>query len=314
MTRIVALFLGLVIANLPAFAQVSVRDDLGRSVQVKTIAQRIVTLAPFLTELAFAAGAGDRVVGVGAQSEFPPQVTKLPQLASGAGFSLEQLAVLKPDLVLAWSGGIRREDVERISGFGATVFVAQARTLSDVPRLLTVIGVLTGRDVTQAVTDYEAKIEKLRRDYARRTRVSAFLEIWNRPLTTISGGHFMNEALDICSADNVFKDLTGFAPQVTMEEVQEKNPFVIVGAGSAANAEEFRANWMIRQALPAVKAERLLFVDSDAIQRPTPRTPDAVADLCAGLDRVRPSQAGQVAQPGSPASTPVRRGSSQYGM
>lgn len=296
----------------PALAQLSVRDDLGRPVQVKKRPERIVTLAPFLTELVFAAGAGDQVIAVADLSDFPPDARKLPHIKTGAAFSMEQLATNKPDLVLAWRDGIRREEIERMAAFGATVFVASARTLADIPRLLKAIGIMTGHDVTSAVSEYETRLDQLRAANAAKTRVTAFLELWNRPLTTISGTHFMTEALDICRADNAFKDLAGSAPQVTIEELYEKDPYVIVGAGSATNVDEFRSNWTVRQGLSAVKSDRLVFVDSDAFQRPTPRTPEGIAQLCAALDNVRPKGQGQqqaAPQPAAPSQRP-----SQYGM
>jgi len=317
MTKWKGAALGLLLALLPAWAgaQVSIRDDLGRIVQLKKRPERIVTLAPFLTELVYAVGAGGQVVAVSKLSDFPPEASKLPQIGTGVEFNLAQLATYKPDLVLAWRDGIRKEEIERIAAFGATVFAASARSLDDVPRLLNAIGVLTGHDVRAAVTEYEDKLDKLKAANYGKPRVAAFLEIWNRPLTTISGTHFMTEALDICRADNVFKDLYGSAPQITIEELYEKDPFVIVGAGSATNLDEFRSNWTVRQGLKAVKENRLVFVDTDAFQRPTPRTPEGIAQLCKGLDEVRPKvprqpqQAQQ--QPAAPAAT---QRPSQYGM
>jgi len=294
-----------------ASAQLSFRDDLGRTVQLKKKPERIVTLAPFLTELVYAAGASEQLVAVSKLSEFPAEAQKLPQIGTGAEFSLTQLATYKPDLVLAWSGGIRREDIEQISAFGAAVFAASARTLDDVPRLLNVVGLMTGHDVTETIASYDAKLERLKHENFGKSRVAAFLELWNRPLTTISGSHFMTEALDICRADNVFKDLSGSAPQVTIDELYEKDPFVIVGAGSATNLDEFRSNWTVRQGLAAVKANRLVFIDSDAFQRPTPRTPDGIAMLCSALDSVRPQSERQQQQ--QQATTPSQR-PSQYGM
>lgn len=288
-----------------ALAQVSVRDDLGRIVHLKTLPQRIVALAPFLTEIVYALGAGERLVGVSSLSTYPPEATKLPQIATGAAFGVSQLAPLKPDLVLAWRDGTRTQDIEVMNAFGAQVFVAQARTLEDVPRLLNLIGTLTGRDATAVVKAYEGKLEALRRGNAGKPKVAAFVEIWNRPLTTVSGFHFMSEALEICRAENVFKDLDGSAPQVSYDEVYERNPYVIVGAGSATNAEEFRSNWTVRQALAAVKENRLVFVDADSFQRPTPRTPDGIALLCSAIDTVRPAT--------REAAQPARR-PSQYGM
>ncbi len=273
---------------------------------MKHVATRIVTLAPFLTEIVFAVGAGDRVVGVADLSTYPPEAMSLPKVPTGAHFALDRLALIKPDLVIAWRDGIRRDDIERITGFGAVVFAASARSLEDVPRLMKTIATLTGNDASAAIAAYERKIEVLRRDNAGKPRVGAFLEIWNRPLTTISGNHFMSEALEICRADNVFKDLDGSAPQVTWEEVYEKNPYAVVGAGSASSEDEFKSNWTVRQALAAVKANRLVFVDADSFMRPTPRTPDGIALLCAGLDKIRPAAPREAAR--------SRERPSQYGM
>jgi iron complex transport system substrate-binding protein len=268
-------------------ASISLKDDLERPVEMKRAAQRIVTLAPFLTELVFTAGAGERIVGVSAYSDYPPQARRLPQVSTAVGFDIERIAALAPDLVLVWQDSFRPEDIERITRFGAAVFVARARTLEDVPRLLRIIGALTGRDTAAAVRDFDGRLARLRREHANRPRVSAFLEIWNRPLTTIAGRHFMNEALEICGASNVFKDLDSVAPVVSWEQVYARDPDVVVGASSAASAEEFRANWRTRGTLAAVKADRLVFVDADRIQRLTARTPDGIAALCAAIDRVR---------------------------
>ena len=268
-------------------AEISLRDDLDRPVQLKQPARRIITLAPFLTELVFSAGAGDRVVAVSAYSDYPPEAKALPQVGTAVSFSLERIAALGPDLVLVWRDSVRPEDIERITRFGAAVFVASARRLADVPRLLGAIGTLTGRDTAAVAGDYERALERLKREHAGKRRLAAFLEIWNRPLTTISGEHFINEALAICGATNVFADLDGVAPVVPWETLYARDPEVIVGAGSAADAGAFRANWRGRGTLAAVKAGRLVFLGGDTIQRPTVRTPEGIAALCAGLDRFR---------------------------
>jgi iron complex transport system substrate-binding protein len=268
-------------------ASISIKDDLDRSVELKQPAQRIVTLAPSLTELAFSVGAGSRVVGVSAYSDYPPEAKKLPQVSTAAAYSIESIAALKPDLVLAWRDSVRREDIERITAFGAAVFVAHSRNFEDVPRLLKAIGTLTGLDGAAPAAQYQAKLARVRRDYAGKRELSALLEIWNRPLTTIAGRHFMNEALEICGARNVFQDLDGVAPVVPWEEVYRRDPELVVGASSAAGAGEFRANWRERPTLRAVRSDRLVFVDADRIQRLTARTPDGIAALCEAIARVR---------------------------
>jgi iron complex transport system substrate-binding protein len=270
-----------------AAAEISLTDDIGRKVELKQPAQRIATLAPFLTELVFSAGAGDRVVAVSAHSDYPEEARRLPQVSTAASFSIEELLARKPDLVLAWRDSFRTEDLERLKGFGIAVYIAQARALEDVPRLLAAIGGLTGRDTGAVARDYRGKLAQLRGTYSKRPRLSVFLEVWHRPLTTIAGSHWINEALELCGADNAFRDLPGVAPLVSWEGLYQRDPDAIVGAASAAGREEFLANWKPRATLRAVRAAHLVFVDADTIQRPTVRLAEGVAQLCAGLERVR---------------------------
>lgn len=268
-------------------APVTLVDDQGRTVELKAPATRIVALAPFLTELAFSAGAGERVVGVSAYSDYPPEAKRLPQVATAISLSLEPLLALKPDLVLAWRDTIRAEDIERLKGFEIPVFVAQARSLEDVPRLLAAIGRLTARDVADAANAYRARLDSLRRAHAGLAPIPVFLEIWHNPLTTIAGAHWMNESLALCGAENAFRDLPGVAPVVPWELLYARDPRVIVGAGSAMTEATFHADWALRPTLAAVRDKRLVFIDADTIQRPTLRLADGVAQLCAELDRLR---------------------------
>jgi iron complex transport system substrate-binding protein len=270
-----------------AAAEISLKDDLGRTVTLPAPAQRIVTLAPFLTELVFTAGAGNRVVGVSAYSDYPSEAKKLPQVSSAVSWSLEEIAALRPDLVLAWHDNMRTEDVSRLSAFGVAVYVDDARNFEDVPRALAAIGKLVGRDTAPAIAAYREKLDRLRAQYASKPKVTALLEIWHSPLTTIAGRHFMNEALEICGAKNVFADLSGVAPVVGWEEVIVRDPDLIVGINSAGSEKDFRAAWNERGTLRAVMQGHLVYADADKLQRLTARTPDGVASLCAAIDRVR---------------------------
>lgn len=277
----------LAIARPAIAAPITVEDDLGRTITLEAPAKRIVTLAPFLTELAFSAGAGDRVVGVSAHSDYPPQAVRRPQVANAAGVSIEQVASLRPDLALAWKDSLRDQDIERLQRLGVAVFVAQARGLHDPPRLLRAIGRLAGTDAEAAAEGYRRTLERLRETHAGRRRLRAFVEIWHRPLTTIAGAHWINEALLVCGAQNVFAELPGVAPLVSWEQLYLKDPEVVVGAGSAADAAAFEAQWRTHPALAAVRDSRLVFAHADTIQRPTLRLAEGVARLCESLQRVR---------------------------
>ena len=276
----------LVVGCTASAASITQRDDLGRNVEMAAPAKRVVTLAPFLTELAFSAGAGDRLVGVSEHSDYPAAAKRLPQVASSAGISIESVAALQPDLVLAWDDTIRPVDVERLEALRIPVFVARARSILDVGRLYGTIERLTGTRSPQPLREFHEKLRKVLRK-PDQPAARAFLEVWHEPLTTIAGAHWMNEALAFCGATNVFQDLTGVAPVVSWEALYARDPRIIVGAGSARDAAAFRAQWRDRTTLDAVKHGRLVFVEADLIQRPTLRLADGVVQLCDGLRKVR---------------------------
>lgn len=273
--------------TLSGAASISVTDDSGRKVELRAPAKRIVALAPFLTELAFSAGAGDRVVGVSAHSDYPAEARGLPQVSSAAGWSIESIAALRPDLALVWKDSVRPGELERLRGFGIATFVARARTLEDVPRLMQAIGKLAGGDAGPQAAAYREKLARLRERHAGLAPVPVLLEIWHKPLTTIAGPHWINEALELCGARNAFQDLPGVAPVVSWEDVYARDPAVIIGGGSGSTESEFHANWRSRPTLAAVRSGRLLFIHPDTIQRPTARLAEGVEQLCAGLARMR---------------------------
>lgn len=268
-------------------AALTLDDDAGRSVTLAAPARRIATLAPFLTELAFSAGVGGRVVAVSEHSDYPAEARDRPAVSSAAGIAIEPLAAARPDLVLAWQDAISPADLERLRALGIPVFVTRARALSDVPRLLEAIGRLADVRVDGIANAYRDRIAKLREVHRAMAPMPVLLEIWHQPLTTLAGRHWINEALVVCGARNAFDDLPGIAPTVSWELVIAREPRAIVGAGSAADERAFAAQWSERPAVAAVREGRLVFVAGDLLQRPTLRLADGVARLCAGLDRIR---------------------------
>ena len=263
---------------------ITVTDDLGRKVELKQPAQRIVALAPFLTELAYSVGAGSKLVGASAYSDYPPEARALPQVASALGPEVEPLAALRPDLVLAWHDSIRPNDVERIERLGIPVFVARARRLEDPPRLAETVALLAGTDAAPAARNYRERLRAARAARSGKPRVRIFVEVWHKPLTTIGGKHWINEALDVCGGENVFADLEAVAPVVSWEEVYKRDPDAIVGTPAPGREGDFRAAWRERGSLRAVSEDRFVFVDADKLQRPTLRLAEGVAELCARLE------------------------------
>ena len=150
-------------------------DDAGRAKPITHSARRIITLAPSLTELVYAAGAHEQLVGVSTYSDFPEAARIKPQVADATGVSFEALLALKPDLVLAWKGGTRPADIARLESLGVNVFVIEIRALADVPRVMRTLGKLLGRPLLSDAPErfaatFESTLEKLQVAGIRKAR------------------------------------------------------------------------------------------------------------------------------------------------
>ena len=285
----VLLFAVLAAATLAARAEIALVDDLGRRVVLPGPARRIAALAPSIAEAVFAVGAGARVVGVSAWSDYPPAAARLPVVSTAFAIDLEALARLSPDLVIAWKDSFRPADIPRIEALGARVFVVETRTIAGIARLLEVTAALAGGDAGPALGDYRARLAALRARYAGKPRLRLFLEISHRPLMTIAGRHFMGEALEICGAANAFGDLADVAPRVSWEELFARDPDAIVGTGGEGGEGAFRQAWAARAGLGAVRRGQLAFVSSRSLGRPSPRVVEGIEALCEAVDALRQS-------------------------
>lgn len=249
-------------------------------------ATRIVTLAPHLTELVFAAGAGDRLVGVSAYSDYPPAARDIEVVSDAFTVDQERLALLSADLVLAWQSGTPVRVVDELRQAGYRVEVIRTRGLDDIAAAVRRIGALTGvaaraRDVADAFT---ADLAALRRRYQDRPSVRVFYQVSGRPLYTINGQHYIGEIIALCGGRNVFADVGELAPAVTVEAVVERNPEVLLG--SDADADPF-AEWRRWPHLDANRSGNHFTVTADAIGRPSLRVIEAATMICEQLELAR---------------------------
>lgn len=287
-----ALAAGLAFAQLPGEPTPTLKDDLGRTVAMVGFGKRIVSLSPFITEAVFAVNAGFELVGVSEHSDYPARARSIAVVAGSNGIAWEKLAAVRPDMVFAWKDGLKDGDLERFDKLGIKVFVLAGRRLDDIPRTLAAVGLITGRNTPPAIAAFEQRIAKLRAENAGKAKVAVLLEIQHRPLMTIGGEHFMNDALAVCGAENAFATLPGVAPLVPVEQLMAKDPQAIVGAGAPQNEAEFKDRWKDYATLRAVKANAFVYVNGDTFYRPTPRLADGIEQLCRGLDAVRKGQPG----------------------
>jgi len=268
-----------------------VQDDRGQVVRIDAPVQRIVTLTPHLTELVFAAGAGGRLVGVSANSNYPAAARKLPMTGGAGKADLERILALKPDLVLAWLSGGQRADVERLEALGIPVIVTEPRRIEDIARHIELIGRVAGSgyEATRAAHRFRNDLRLLRTRYASRRPVSVFYQVWHEPLMTINGQHIISEVIRLCGGRNVFENLPTLAPTVSMEALLAANPEAIFVSGSAAKRESLLGEWREHTRLRAVHGGHVYFSDADLTHRATPRMLEGAKSMCEDLERVRRS-------------------------
>ena len=272
---------------------ITVIDDAGKQLTLSQPAQRIVSLAPNITELVFAAGAGDRLVGVSEYSDYPDAARSIPRIGGGSGIDLEAVVALAPDLVITWQSGNPSQPVDRLRQLGFKVFISEPRNLPDITDSLRRFGRLAGTGAVAArqISHFEQRYEQLRRRYSGRQPVSVFYQVWERPLMTVNGQHLISDVIRLCGGRNVFAGLPALAPQISTEAVLAENPEVIVAGSGSEPAEVVLDRWQRWTGLAAVADGHLFVIDRDLMVRHTPRILQGAEQLCVLLDEVRAKKA-----------------------
>ena len=275
--------------TLTAHAAVSLVDATGTRVTLVAPAQRIISLAPHITELLYAAGAGGRVVGATSYSDYPAAARALPRVGGYAHIDLEAVLALRPDLVVAWKSGNNAAQLERLRALGVAVYVSEPRRLDDIPTDIEHLGALAGSEgsARAAAQQFRQRHARLAKRYAKRPPVTVFYEIWNPPLMTINGEQIISDVLRLCGGVNLFADLPVLAPTVDVEAVIQKNPEAIF-MGDRRNRDANPDNpWQRWKQMRAVQAGNLFWIPPDLMQRQTPRILQGAEMLCADLERAR---------------------------
>lgn len=288
MTR-VCLSLLFALACLPSHAEIVVTDVTGTSIHLALPARRIVSLAPYITELLFAAGAGDRMVGNVDYGDYPSSAKTLPKVGGHSRLDLEVIVALKPDLVMGWESGNAPASIARLRTLGLTVHLSQPNRIEDIPGELERIGKLAGTEVVAnvAASAFRERYAKLASRYGQRPPVNVFYQIWKQPLMTVNGKQIISDALRLCGGRNVFSQLPILAPTVTEEAVIAANPEVIVASGMGEYRPEWLDDWRRWNKLTAVVRNNLFSVPPDLIQRHTVRILDGTEQLCGYLEAAR---------------------------
>ena len=274
-----------------AYSVVEVYDDEGTQITLAIPAQRIVSLAPSLTELIYSAGAGENLVGVVEHSDFPAAAKALPIVGRFDLLDIERILELDPDLVVAWQTGNPRSSVNQLRQLGLTVYVAEPKSLAAIPSHIERLAVLAGKELNdlKVIYDFRQKLETLDGKYRHQSPVTIFYQVWDRPLITAGGNELINDIIRLCGGRNVFANIRRVAPKVSREAVLKRNPEVIIASGMDIERPEWLDDWLRWPSLKAVANKNLFFVPPDLLQRHTPRALLGAAQICDQLDQARNS-------------------------
>ena len=272
-----------------SFAEINVRDDTNQLVSLDHPARRIISLAPNITELLFAAGAGDFVVGVVDFSDFPPAAKQIQNIGDHQNYDMELILSLRPDLVVSWGSGSASEKIRKLKSLGLTVFVMEPRRFEDIAINIEKLGRLAGsyKIARDASDHFGDTYKQLNKKYAGKKKLKVFFQIWNQPLMTINGQHLISDVIRLCGGTNIFSELPSLAPSIDIEAVLAANPDVIVVSGDEESRSKWVDDWYKWPNLKAVKNDHLFLVPADLINRHTPRILLGAQQMCEQFESVR---------------------------
>lgn len=249
-------------------------------------ARRIVSLAPHLTELVFAAGGGSRLVGVGRYSDYPPQARRLPVVGDAFAINLEAVARLQPDLILVWQSALPPRQRERLRRLGVPVWESDIHTVEELAATLHTLGRLM--DTSQggaAAAALLARWAALKQTYGARPPVRVFYQVWDAPLMTLNDRHLIGAALRACGGVNPFGGLEPLTPTVSWEAAVRADPQIVVAATGEQTA--LRRAWARFPQVAAVRNGQLVGLPADLLTRMGPRFLDGAQALCEAIDAAR---------------------------
>jgi vitamin B12 transport system substrate-binding protein len=239
--------------------------------------ERVVSLAPSLSEIVVELGSADLLVGVLDAGERPAGLNNLPSVGRYGQLNLERLLSLKPDLLLLWPGSVAPAQREQLMRLNIATYVADPHSLEQLSAQIEAIATQLGRPErgTALAADLRQRLDSLRQRYRRDQPLRVFYQVWDRPLYTIGGGQIISDALEVCGARNVFADLRLPAPQVSIEAVLQRDPEVIL-AGDQSQLDAWK-NW---PQVKAVARDQLLLITDKGLERPSAQMIEATARLC----------------------------------
>lgn len=294
----------LLVAACSAAHALEITDDAGRRHVLNGPAQRVITLAPNLTEMVYAVGGGAQLVGTVATSDHPEAARTVPRVGDHQRLDIERIVALKPDAVLVWHHGNAGRELAQLETAGLRLVYLEPQRLDEIARTIERVGELLGRKAAagQKAQALTAALASLRAEHAGSEPVRVFYQVWQQPLMTVNDRQLVSDVIRLCGGRNVFGHLAPLVPQLSTESVVAARPEVIMAAreggpeapGGGARREPALPSfemWASFRQMPAVQHRWLYTLPGDVISRQGPRIDEGARALCQALDEVRAERA-----------------------
>lgn len=272
-----------------AVAELAITDDVGSEVILVKPAQRVITLAPHLTELVFAIDQGDKLVGVMSFSNYPEAAKKIPRIGSHNTISYESIVKIQPDLILAWGSGNGSEVINKLKSLGFSVYVSEPNKLEGVAATIRKLGILLdAKDKGEnEANKFINRLSQLKENYSNRQKISVFYQMSDNPIMTLSGRHLISDVIELCGGFNIFSKAIPIALKVSLESLVRSDPQVVIAGTKKENEEKWLSEWANRISMKAVKNKQVYFIDPDLLIRHGPRIIEGTEKICNYLERSR---------------------------
>jgi iron complex transport system substrate-binding protein len=273
---LIAIILGRVTSPLCA----TFKDSLGRKITLHGDPRKIVSLAPNITEILYFLGLGERVVGVTQFSYYPPEAKLKPKVGSYINLNVEKIISLAPDLVIGTVDGNKPGIITLLKRAGIQVFIVNPRNVREVMDTIRILGRVCGvpKKANELSQDLKRRVDDILKKTMSREKPLVFLQINLRPIMTVNRNTFHHDLIRLAGGRNMTEDEPITYPRISLEEVIRRKPDVIIISSMEIGGrfEKARQAWLRWKSIPAVKNNRVRLIDSDLIDRPSPRIIDGL--------------------------------------
>jgi iron complex transport system substrate-binding protein len=279
----ILILLIVVLTSVSYSAPTTVKDEVGRNVTFPFPPKRIVSLAPNITEILFSLGLDEEIVGVSIHCNFPEKAKSKTQVGSYISIDFERIVSLKPDLIIATAVGNTRDMVERLGELGFPTYVIFPKNFNDILQSIGHLGQVVNREkeaeeIIQRVAKRSERIVGLTKNLHR---PKVFIQIGDAPIVTVGKGSFADDLICLAGGENIASREKEVYPRFGMEEILKRSPEVILisSMNPKGDYQKIFLEWSRWKTIPAVKNKRIHLIDSDLIDRPSPRIIEGLEEM-----------------------------------